>query len=223
MKKVITILAILVVLVGSVFAEDHKIKIKADVAERTPAFSLSLDSITTNGTNKTDFGTNPTYYNETGVDVGFDLDENGSVTVTAYVVNSAQNHTKTNKSYTLEFSDGIFTVNRNGVEGTHAPASITTSALTTTTGIKTIVLGDVYMPNPDFDDTQAESEENPATIVNSTATNKPVVITFSGATMTADKDVATAVYAYTADSTIDPTASGNYYYADIIMTVTANT
>ena len=45
MKKAITILAVLIVLVGAVFAnETHTIKVKADVTEVVPVFGLTMTS-----------------------------------------------------------------------------------------------------------------------------------------------------------------------------------
>lgn len=225
MKKVLTVLAVLVLLTGVVFAaETHKIKVKSDVGEQLPVFQLVYGSAITSSAAGIYTGNAGPYSDDTGIDVDFDLNENGSFIATA-MINNATYKTKTTKSFTLTFSDGIFTVKRNNVEGEHKPTSITTNVLSSATGIASIRLDDVYIPNEEYDATAATSNPDynvPATIKDTTATNKPVVITFNGTTMTADKEVATVEYAYTADPTIDPTAPGEFYYAYIIMTVTAN-
>ena len=50
--------------------------------------------------------------------------------------------------------------------------------------------------------------------------DSPVKVTFNGTTVTAtEPKLATAVYNYTGDPTIDPTAEDEYYYANIVLTV----
>lgn len=227
MKKVLTVLAVLVLLTGVVFAaETHRIKVKSDVGEQLPVFQLVYGNAITSSAAGIYTGNAGPYSDDTGIDVDFNLNEDGSFTATA-MINNTTYKTKTTKSFTLTFSDGVFTVNRTSdpTNTTHAPSSITTNVLSTATGIASIRLADVYIPNEEYDATAATSNPDynvPATVKDTTATNKPVVITFNGTTMTADKEVATVQYAYTADPTIDPTAPGEFYYAYIIMTVTAN-
>ena len=208
MKKLIAILAIMVVLAGFVFAatpasgdsETHKIKVKADVTEVVPQFQLWYGTNKTN-TTPADFanGVEYTPYATAAIDVGFNLDANGSVTVTAVLANKA----KINKAFDLAFSDGVFAVKKNGQDDTHAPSSITTTAgdvITGTSSIAKVIA--------------ANAQE--------AAADAAVRVTFNGTTVTATNPVlATAVYAYTADPTIDPNPAGEFYYADIVLTVTA--
>ena len=196
MKKVLTILAVLIVLTSAVFAADsetHTIRVKADVTEVVPAFQLWYGDAKTN-TNPNAF-TNAANYNPyntdaSAIDVGFNLDEGGPVTVYAVLANKA----KINKAYTLTFSDGIFNVTRNKVDGTLEP-SIATTAGTKITGTSAI----------------AKTSE---------AADAPVQVTFNGTTVEdTNPQLATAVYTYDADTEIDPLAAGQFYYANIVLTV----
>ena len=195
MKKVLTILAVLIVLTSAVFAESevHTIRVKADVTEVVPAFQLWLGATKTN-TTPVVFTDNATYNlvdDATAIDTGFNLDAGGSVTVYAVLANKA----KINKAYTLTFSDGVFTVKRNSVGGTLEPSITTTALDPKITGTSSIVK-------------------------TSEADDAPVEVTFNGTTVTAtDPKLATAVYNYTGDPTIDPTAEDEYYYANIVLTV----
>lgn len=225
MKKVLTVLAVLVLLTGVVFAaETHKIRVKSTVGEQLPVFQLVYGSTTSSATGV--YSSSGSYSIDTAVDVGFNLDKGGSFTATAKINNSVTK-AKTLRSFTLKFSDGVFTVSRTSdpTNTTFAPASITTGVKNPATGIYSITLSDVYKDNEEYDATEAQNNPAyniPETIVDTLATNKPVVIRFNGATMEDDADIATAEYAYTADPTIDPTADGEYYYAYIVMTVEVN-
>ena len=206
MKKLIAILAIMVVLAGAVFAaETHTIRIMADVTEVIPIFGLKMttpaQSYVTN--DAAAFGAGSSYghtANNQAFDVVFNLDEDGSVVFTALLMNPA----KQNETYTLEFGGGTFAVKKNGGNASLAPTSITTSAGTTTAGL-TIAAG------------------SNATV--SGATNKIINLTFDGTTVAAAASdpypLATATYEYTADPEIDPTEEGQYYYADVTLVVTA--
>ena len=211
MKKAITILAVLIVLVGAVFAldETHTIRVKADVTAVEPAIQLKItaddETYATNNTAKEFYEKegNPaqaTQHNyaaqadQNAIDVKFNLDQNGNIVAKAYLANNA----KTNKVYTLAFSNGVFSVKRNGVSGDHEPTTITTAAGNSVANEYTVALGQAQDP-----------------------TNKPVTVTFLGKTVTT-KDVvlAQATYAYTADTTIDPNTDQNqWYYANIVLTV----
>ena len=195
MKKVLTILAVLIVLTSAVFAESevHTIRVKADVTEVVPAFQLWLGETKTN-TTPVVFKNNATYNlvdDATAIDTGFNLDAGGSVTVYAVLANKA----KINKAYTLTFSNGVFNVTRNGGAGTLVPSIETTAGA--------VIVGTSAIAK--LDDAVADS---------------PVEVTFNGTTVTAaDPKLATAVYSYTGDPTIDPTAEDEYYYANIVLTV----
>ena len=215
MKKLIAVLAIMVVLAGAVFAaETHRITIKGDVTVVVPVFGLNLGTYTTNAATLTTVNTVAPYttqygaattYGMTALDetdaiaVTFKLDKGGSVTFNAVLLNPA----KQNASYTLEFGDGVFNVSRNGITENQklAPKSITTEAKGAGTGVST-ALGDA---------------------VGQSTTNKKIAVTFNGTTVdeTLPYTLATAVYAYDADPTIDPTTNGAFYYADVTMAVTA--
>lgn len=229
MKKVITILAILVVLVSAVFAaETHTIKVKANVEEVLPAFQLRYSTAKTN--KGTDAVTDP----ETGAettpavapalvnvtngthsdtatepDVGFDLDAGGEVTVNAYVVNDV----KTNKQYKLEFSDGVFTVKRNTTPGKLSPTKLETFDGDSNDAVKT----------GGYSHTAAATN-NDKTADTTASLKASTNVIFSGKTGTGATTaikVASATYTYTGDNTIDPnTAAEEWYYANIVMSIT---
>ena len=216
MKKAITILAVLIVLVSAVFAaETHTIKVKADVTEVVPVFGLTMtspdhDEYITNEAAEYDAGTSYGHtQNSQAFDVEFNLNEDGSVTFQALLLNRA----KQNETYTLEFGGGSFAVTKAGVAGTHAPASITTSAGTTLTGL-TIGLGSAAAVGGE--------------------TNKIINLTFDGKTVnignTGKYVLGTAIYAYEGDDDIDPSATSSaavtisgekYYVADVTLVVSA--
>lgn len=219
MKKLFAIIMIALIAFSMVFAaETHTIKIKADVHEVVPVFGLTLidpdhDDYITNAavanaapnahTYTTQYGEGTAYghtANNQAFDVDFNLDEDGTVTFQALLLNRA----KQNQGYTLEFGGGVFNVTRNAVAGTHGPTTITSSAGTSLTGL-TIALGD-----------------NAAA---GTTTNKKINLTFTGNTVNIGNSgqyvLGQAVYAYTADESIDPNADGEFYYADVTLVVTA--
>ena len=189
MKKLITILAILVLAAAAIFAtsESHTIKITVNLAATTPAFQLVYGDAVTN-TGKATFGTKPSYTadnNEAGYATGItDFTTSKSVSVTARIANAAQ----IQKTYTLSFGDGVFTVVRGGSNETeHAPTiSVAASNNQLPTGIDSITI----------DDEEAAVE-------------------FNGAQCTANTNLVTATYTYGADTTIAP----GTYSADITMTV----
>lgn len=145
MKKLITILAIMMVLVGAIFAdsESHQIKITVTINETIPAFQLKYStansnsgkSVFTNGAKRND-NTPVT----ASIDFESDDDEDRAVTVNAYLANNA----KQNASYTLTFSDGVF---KDDEEHTVvSPSSITAkvgSGAGYGTGVSTTVNGAV--------------------------------------------------------------------------------
>ena len=222
MKKLIAILAIMVVLVGAVFAttntETHKIRIYSVVDEILPTFQLRYaaeSAITNNSTVR--FSNNATYLDPTTglnnnttdsfdshFDIGAETAE-GALTVVFtcnLVADADTNFAKTQKSFTITFSDGVFAVKRSGVteNQTLAPYSITSVAGVVTTGITSIT------PN----------NENGASTYTTGAKSSSTTVAFSGETVTAAQVLTTATYAYTGDPTIDM----GTYYADIVMTIT---
>lgn len=200
MKKAITILAVLIVLVGAVFAESHTIKIKADVDAIPPQFQLVFEAASRN-TNPTpnNFGVDDYSIGNTTddkIDAGFKLDVGGTATFKAVIANNA----KIVQGYTLTFSDGqfknVYRVNNQGAQviGTQN-ATIAVSAGTPTTGIQSII--------------KANDQD------------KFVTASFNGTKMTAITQqatnyvLATAQYTYAPDSTISP----GTYYADVTLTI----
>jgi hypothetical protein len=202
MKKLFGVLICFVLVLGCVFAagETHTLIVKATVEETLPAFRLGVASSATSTTAATNNDIPSTVNLTTGAytatyDSGIHLDEGGSITVQAQLVNPA----KTNNGYTLTFTGGTFAVKRNKVDGTLAPSSITTSASGISTGITSIVADDT-------------NEKLVVTFSGETAT---------GVSISAPTILGTVVYTYPADTTIDPNLDGEKYSATIVMTITS--
>ena len=216
MKKVITILAVLTLVVGLAFAtnpsETHTLHIKSVVNTVRPAFQLVLSTTSTNSSSAAFYnnkvGTN--YTSPTGenaaVDVGFSISDGGSVTFSAVLKNA----TNTKEAFKLSFSGGEFgSVTRYGVPAPRGPQSITTEIATV-----------IDATNEDKGIASIAYDSSVA----STETNKPIIITFDGQLDTSVFNVtdgvviATAEYVYPEDKTID----AGTYYADVMLTVTTN-
>ena len=122
MKKLITILAILIVLVGAVFAttESHSLAINACVDLIVPQFQLKIGSVSTNiassnASNKiNDFGVLASYSGDATPSTGTNINLSGTGTAIVEVIAYLANAAKTAQNYTLTFQDGVFTVKRNG-------------------------------------------------------------------------------------------------------------
>lgn len=225
MKKAITILAIIAIVAGAVFAaETHKISVRADVEETLPAFNLSFGGKNTNQVVANVYGENSdvaepfaaaydsSSHTENGAaDIGFNLNETNSFVVKAEVINAV----KTNKSFTIAFKGGVFDVKRNTVGGKLSPSQIVLADNHTSDAIKTVVGGE--SATLDAAGTRAS---------NPTALTAQGSVTFSGKTGTgtvqAPIAVAKATYSYIGDDSIDPTDQDEWYYADITMTITVN-
>ncbi|MBR4426350.1 MAG: hypothetical protein IKS77_01490 [Spirochaetales bacterium] len=213
MKKVITILAILALAVGMIFAdaksETHTIRIKSVVDNVRPVIQLKIANVSgstntgNNGDGNRFDGTN-TYddFDDDNAIQVFSINKGGTVTFQALL----KNQTNTTEAYSLSFSGGVFeeVVRYGQTGGERTPSKITTAVGTEITssnankGIKSIALG--------------------------TATdqyNKPVVVTFEGQLntttfpLTNGVVLATAEYEYPADPTIDT----GEYFADVTLTV----
>jgi len=229
MKKAITILAILIVLVSAVFAaETHKLTVRADVEETLPAFNLSYGGKNTNTVVTNVYGTNSDVADPASLaydisartvagtaDAGFNLNANDSFIVNAQVINAV----KTNKAYTLEFGGGVFAVKRNTADGKLSPKQIRVADTHTSSAITSV--GSLSQS------TVLTAEQTKA--ANPTPLTASAVVTFSGTTgdgtVLAPLAVASATYEYIGDDTIDPiSADGDdkWYYADITLTVTYN-
>jgi hypothetical protein len=219
MKKAITILAIIAIVAGALFAtsETHTVRIKADVNVIKPVFGLMMDGDTykTNtatldgdtdytGDYTTEFGRNASYGmtgeendNDNALAVSFKLDQGGTVTFNAVLLNNA----KEISQYDLTFGDGVFTVSKNGRPNQqHGPSSVEVTAGSDITGL------DIA----DGDDAGDYDKK-----VNLDFDGKAI----SGVTNAAPKTLATAVYTYPEDLTIDALADDEFYYADVTLTV----
>ena len=223
MKKLITILMVLAIVVGAVFAESetHSIRIKSDVDGELPMFQLILlnsTGVTNNEVNNQTTNTTPNAFgtgendsyagNETdatAVDVGFNLDEGGTVTFIAKCANAARfSSNDTGRIYTLVFTGGTFRVSRYGVAST-----------TTGEGEQAVTTYEELAPAITVKQTTNPSGFTyPETINNGVK----VKIGTSGVKTgeTAGATMATAEFKYTADKSIDP----GTYYADVTLTIT---
>ena len=189
MKKVLTILVVLTLIAGFAFADKTS-------ETHTLTITASVDAAIpqfqlfrgTVKTNDSAAGFDAAALSYTDNDeAGFNLDEGGSVEVKARVVNLA----KQKQNYNLTFSNGTFGVKRDGEDQSFDPTSITVSKNNETTDGVTL------------------SQENGSTTVTAA---------FNGTKMTEGNYlIATATYAYTGDSTIDP----GEYTANIVLTVAA--
>ena len=116
MKKLITILAIMIVLVGAIFAasEAHTININAVVEEIIPQFQLKVGNVSTNPT-PTAFTNNASYTADARPNTGANIILSGTGTTSIEVIAYLANAAKTAQNYSLVFSEGVFVVTRNGV------------------------------------------------------------------------------------------------------------
>ena len=124
MKKAIAILAVLVILVGAVFAaETHKIKIQAVVNTVEPQYQMVVGNVKTNNSKVA--------YTDTAYTVDTVAQTlNFEVANTVEVIVNLANAAKTTTAYTLTFSDGAFAVKKGADEhdATVSPKSITLSS-----------------------------------------------------------------------------------------------
>ena len=192
MKKVITVLAILVVLTSAIFAETHKIKIQATSELEVPVFEMSIGEVKTN-TNESAFGTeNNSSLVKTAVAYTFDFEDGGVAEISVKILNDA----KIRQNYRLAFSDGVFHVKRNNIASV---ATGTENLHVTPTIVATGKSGTGFAALANTDDQTAN-------------------INFNGTRCVADTEIATATYTYAADDTIDP----DTYTADIQLDITIN-
>ena len=178
MKKAIAILAVLVILVGAVFAaETHKIKIDANIATVAPQYQMSIGSVTTNdnGENGAAAAYTTTTYTENTTAAVLDFEQSSSVAVLVKLVNPAKTITK----YTFTFSDGNFSVKKGADEQaeTVSPKSIalTTTHANGTTGIASIGIS-----------------------------GQVATVTFNGTTCADSTELVTATYSYDAHTDVNP-------------------
>ena len=215
MKKAITILAVLIVLVGAVFAaETHSIKLKTVVDEVLPAFQLSNTALTAKNSAGETMAKQQQYTNankavvdvEDGdykaeteqradVNVGDLSKYNVEVEFTVYVANKA----KTLKDYRLAFTAGSFAVERNGVS---QDQTLDPKAAPAITGLG------------------AKNGTNGQKSVETSDKSTYVLADFNGNECVADTPIAIYTVQYDHDASIDPKAAG--YFADITLGITTN-
>ena len=114
MKKLITILVILTVLIGAIFAdtsESHQIKITVTIEETIPAFQLKFtgtDRTANSNATPVTFTNGAERSDNTAATASINFESNDAaartITVDAYLANTA----KQSKVYTLTFTDGAF-------------------------------------------------------------------------------------------------------------------
>ena len=222
MKKAITILAVLIVLVGAVFADDgaketHSIRLVTDVADQVPAFQLTyvsgakanttLNSSTTNGT--------PNVYNSAAVAdpdyKGNDIEvadiSSNDIEVVFNVV--LANAAKLVQDYQLTLKAGPFNVRKDGDPAIVKPASavITDIAPAARLGVET----------------KAAYNVDAATNGNTGEKSQSFGLHFNGTTC-ATGALATYTVGYTADPAVDPNTHdpqdpSTWYYANIALEI----
>ncbi len=214
MKKAITILAVLIVLVGAVFATDpvdpetHTIKIKADVTAIEPIFALKVGATVTNtsdvfGTSNHTVGNTPSNPAGEFTDAvqaqtaqgNLKLDQGGTVEFYAVL----QNKAKQIENYILTFGGGTFDVMKNG----HAATLGAQIAL----------------------DSETFASVDGCAVTQNAQNTKAVDVAFDGKKVTAANPqlvLAKATYTYTGDDGIDMLEEGHFYYADVTLQVATN-
>lgn len=228
MKKVLTILAIMIVAVCAVFAaETHKITVGTTVAEVLPSFSMRYENSATVRTNNSayensienkvfnnQFDASKSYndanYGMTGevantfVDTGLDISTQ-NVVANFYAV-LAIGGRQDNKGYTLKFTAGSFNTKVNGVQSPETATACSSSTI----GIEGTALS---------------GTTNQAIVVSAgqdedvTANNaKAWKITMKGAPVTSVLDLVKFTATWNRNSAVDV----GTYTADVTLEITAN-
>lgn len=195
MRKTITMMLVMLVLMTAVFAttdkETHVITLKSTVEAQPPAFQLGIGANKTN-TGVTVFADDAAYPpgDPLVYDVANIATSDIEVTFSAYLANAA----KARAAYTLEFKPGSFAVTRSGVAGTVAPSSDSgKTAVTPKTGLTGVSVADA-------------------------AGGYKVTATFNGTTCAADTVLADFKLTYVKDPTVDPNSEG--YTATVTLEIT---
>lgn len=215
MKKVIAILAIMVVLVGAVFAatgdaETHTITLKTKVKGDDPIFALSAayaEASTATNADEKEFTAGEPYTGASQLEVA-DLSKS-DVTVT--FVSKLVNQAKSTDSFTITFVPGPFNVKKLDASNNRIDAQIfaTNNASSSAIG----------------------SNDSGYTLgaLNVTTSNSQIefsnTVAFTGAQASATNNtLATYSVTYAKDPDIAQNISSEaaYYYADCVMTVTMN-
>ena len=193
MKKVITILAILVVLTSAVFAasETHTLRLSATVDTVLPQFQLVYGGYRTN-TGANAFADEADYnLTESAIDVSevLILDEDGdqSIEFSVVLANKPKAGRGTSRSYTLTFSGGTFaSVTKAGVAAPMAATIVTSNGAKYNDGVTVTGVG--Y--------TTAK-------------------VTLGTEPSAAGNEIVKATYTYEGDRTVDP----GTYTTDIILSI----
>ncbi len=195
MKKLLTILAILMVLIGSVYAvsELNTIRMKSIVPFKIPTFQLEFTSGMVTGISvSTDVDSDVNEYGteDTAIRVADISQKNLDLLFTVKLANEA----KCNEVYSLQFTAGPFAVKRGGQPGELAPQNTTIAA--------------------------AADISDRVGVTATDNTDKSLKLRFNGVSCTTGS-LATFRVQFSADSSIDDNAEGEYYYADICLEITA--
>ena len=211
MKKAITILAVLIVLVGAVFAEEHRISVKTIVGEVIPSFQLKYGAagVHTNTGADSNNITNKVYNGQYGtaqeaytVAEAVDVQQDISMTdVTAsfravLAIGGKQN----NKSYTLAFAAGSFNTTHNGAADATACSQTSLNNLVGTTKQNVVI--------------SAATTDNPLT----DGASKSTTITMKGAAAEEAIDLVEFTAKWPRNEDVDV----GEYTADVTLTITAN-
>ena len=222
MKKVLTILVVLALVCGAVFADEtHTVRLKTIVGEIIPAFQLHEYSLVGNrDANNDGQADNDVLISNQLTNADADVYETDNYAfandvfvgdlskydVTVVFQAKLANKAKTTTDYKLTFEAGAFKVSRNGVGfGENDPEQLLPVAS------QEIVAESVGARDGVVDSVTAVT----TSIDNSGA--RVVKVDFNGAECKANTDLAQFKVQYTHDSTIDPTTTG--YFANVTMTV----
>jgi len=192
MKKVITILAILVVLTSAVFAasETHTLRLSATVDTVLPQFQLVYGNTYKTNSDANDF-VNGGDYGPVAIDVSevliLDKDGDQSIEFSVVLANKPKAGRGTSRSYTLTFGGGTFEdVTKAGVGAPMAATIVTSNGAKYNDGVSVTGVGGLTAK-----------------------------VTLGSEPATAGNEIVKATYTYAGDKTVDP----GTYTADIILTI----
>lgn len=199
MKKIFAIMMIAVFAIGMVFAdktsEQHTLQIKATIEEVVPQFQLKLGTVATNSTPYNFDHDTLSYTEDASGETNGTIDLSGTGTVAVQVIAYLANAAKSTRDFTFTFSDGRFSIPRNGVapDGTSGKEYCDP------------VIGTAAVASPVGFTVSGDGASDPA-----------VDVHFLGTTCTAG-NIVTATYTYTKSDSYDP----GTYDANIVLTVAA--
>ncbi len=208
MKRVIIALAIAIMVLPLAFATDpakevHSLVLRSAVGKVTPAFQFEFTSgmlgtsnplVTNSGAEEFGAGNYDEYGTDgSAIDVA-DISQYGlNLLFTAKLANEA----KCNASYTLTFKAGGFEVTRNDVAGTLDPV------------------------DAPYIEVAEDIDARLGLYITNLVQGESLQVRFNG-TECATGDLATFKVVYPADSTLDPTSSESYYYANISLEISSD-